>query len=99
LRGHALVQAPAAQAAEAAEVTVTEDSSLAQQIGWGLLGSVLLSVWLVYGPLFAIGEGAYEAHLNSAFKSASEQVLIALPLPEEVVHKAVGSGSTRGSMS
>jgi hypothetical protein len=47
-----------------------------------LVGSVLMSVWLVYGPLFAIGGGAYEAYVYSAFKTASGQVLMALPQPE-----------------
>jgi hypothetical protein len=86
---------PAAQAEEAAEVTVAEEPSAAQEIGGMLLGSVLMTAWLVYGPLFAIGDGAYEAHLHSAFNSASEQVLIALPQPEEVVHKALGSADVR----
>jgi hypothetical protein len=86
---------PAGQAGGAADVTVAEEPSTAQEIGGMLLGSVLMSVWLVYGPLFAIGGGVYEAHLNSAFKSASEQVLMVLPQPEEVLRKALGPGDVR----
>jgi len=86
---------PAGQAGGAADVTVAEEPSTAEEIGGILLGSVLMSVWLVYGPLFAIGGGVYEAHLHSAFKSASAQVLMVLPQPEEVVRKALGPGDVR----
>ena len=86
---------PGAQAGEAAEVAVAEEPSTAQEIGGMLLGSVLMTVWLMYGPLFAIGEGAHEAYLHSAFTSASGQVLIALPKPEHVVHEALGSADVR----
>ena len=90
-----LRELPSGHADETAVVTVAEEPSTAEQVGGMLVGSVLMTAWLVYGPVFAIGDGAYEAYVHSAFKSASGHVLMALPQPEDVVRKALGPADVR----
>ena len=86
---------PAGMAPESPKIKVSEEPSIAEQIGMGLLGSVALSVWLVYGPVFIIAGAAEEAYLNSASASASDRVLMGLPQPEEVVLKVLGAADAR----
>lgn len=86
---------PGNQPNEPAEPEVRKDPSTAKEIGGMLVGSMLMTAFLLYGPLFALGGGAYEAALHSELKSESQRILTAVAQPEELVRETLGEPDVR----